>query len=93
MNPTLYLLFAAAALVAADAPKGPTLKEADAKPPGQNKVTITVKGDKRVIESNGIPDHKVATFPNRGNPNAISEQKYRLEVPVRPALREGAGGG
>ena len=63
---------------------GPALKPADSAPPAQNKVTITVRGDKRVIESNGIPDHPVAAFPNRGNPNAISEQKYRLEVPVRP---------
>jgi hypothetical protein len=84
MNSSFLILLTVVSLAAADAPKGPPLKEADAKPPGQNKVTFTVKGDKRVIESNGIPDHKVATFPNRGNPNAISEQKYRLEVPANP---------
>jgi hypothetical protein len=79
MNPPLLTLLAASLLAA-----GPALKEADSAPPAQNKVTITVRGDKRVIESNGIPDHKVSSFPNRGNPNAISEQKYRLEVPARP---------
>jgi hypothetical protein len=94
MRRTLLPLFVAvAALVAADTPKGPPLKEADAKPPGQNKVTFTVKGDKRIIESNGIPDHKVATFPNRGNPNAISEQKYRLEIPANPQPRAGGATG
>jgi len=81
MNTPLALLAAAGlGFLAA----GPALKPADSAPPAQNKVTITVRGDKRVIESNGIPDHPVAAFPNRGNPNAISEQKYRLEVPVRP---------
>ena len=79
MNPPLLTLLAATLLAA-----GPALKEADSAPPAQNKVTITVRGDKRIIESNGIPDHKVASFPNRGNPNSISEQKYRLEVPARP---------
>ncbi len=79
MNLPLLTLLAATVLAA-----GPALKEADSAPPAQNKVTITVRGDKRIIESNGIPDHKVAAFPNRGNPNSISEQKYRLEVPARP---------
>ena len=92
MKPTLCLLLAAASLVAA-APKGPALKEASENPPGQNKVTITVKGDKRVIESNGIPDHKVSPFPNRGNPNAISEQKYHFEVPAHPQPAEGGASG
>jgi len=79
MNPSPLTLIAASVLAV-----GPALKEADRNPPAQNKVTITVRGDKRVIESNGIPDHKVAAFPNRGNPNAIAEQKYRLEVPAHP---------
>ena len=79
MNAPLLTLLAATLLAA-----GPALKLADSAPPAQNKVTITVKGDKRIIESNGIPDHQVAAFPNRGNPNSISEQKYRLEVPAHP---------
>jgi hypothetical protein len=79
MNAPLLTLLAATLLAA-----GPALKPADSAPPAQNKVTITVRGDKRIIESNGIPDHQVAAFPNRGNPNAISEQKYRLEVPAHP---------
>ena len=74
------LIYAGSPLAAS----GPALVKADTQPPGQNKVTITVKGDKRVIESNGIPDHLTASFPDRGNPNKISEQKYHLEVPVNP---------
>ena len=80
-------------LVAAETAKGPALNPADANPPAQNKVTITVKGDKRVIESNGIPDHKISKFPNRGNPNAVSEQKYHLEVPANPKPLEGGATG
>ena len=89
-NLTLCLLLGSAASYGAEtkAPEtkatGPALIKADNEPPAQNKVTITVKGDKRIIESNGIPDHKVSKFPNRGNPNPISEQKYRLEVPANP---------
>lgn len=71
-------------LTAAELAKGPALNKSDSEPPAQNKVTITVKGEKRVIDSNGIPDHKVSKFPNRGNPNPISEQKYHLEVPANP---------
>ena len=72
---------------------GPTLLKADVEAPAQNKVTITVKGDKRIIESNGLPDHKVAKFPNRGNPNAIAEQKYHLEVPANPQPAKGGSTG
>jgi hypothetical protein len=71
---------------------GPTLIKSDSEPPAENKVTITVKGDKRIIESNGIPDHKVAKYPTRGNPNTISEQKYHLEVPANPKPSSGQSG-
>jgi hypothetical protein len=90
---TILLGSLAANLVGAETAKGPALNPADAQPPAQNKVTITVKGEKRIIESNGIPDHKVSKFPNRGNPNAISEQKYHLEVPANPKPLEGGATG
>ena len=89
----LVCLGLTAGLSAADTAKGPALQPADANPPAQNKVTITVKGDKRIIESNGIPDHKVSKFPNRGNPNAIAEQKYHLEVPAQPKPATGGATG
>jgi hypothetical protein len=41
-------------------------------------------GDKRIIESNGMPDHQPGQFPNRGNPNSISEQQYKFEMPIKP---------
>ena len=49
-----------------------------------NRVTIKTQGNKRIIEANGLPDHKPGQFPNRGNPNSISEQHYRFELPVKP---------
>ena len=96
MSPRLFPLVClglTAGLSAAETAKGPALQPADAHPPAQNKVTITVKGDKRIIESNGIPDHKVSKFPNRGNPNAIAEQKYHLEVPAQPKAAAGGATG
>lgn len=47
-------------------------------------VSITVSGDYRVIRSNGIPDHPTGNFPNAGNPNTISEQRYHFQVPREP---------
>ena len=50
----------------------------------KSRVTIKAEGDRRVIEANGLPDHKPGQFPNRGNPNEISAQKYRFEMPLKP---------
>ena len=71
------------ALRAADAAGVPLIK-AESTPPATPKVTIVVRGEKRIIEANGIPDHKVGTYPNRGNPNRIAEQRYHFEIPVHP---------
>lgn len=54
--------------------------------PVANRVEIQVVGDQRIITSNGIPDHATGRFPNRSNPNAISEQSYRFTVPVNPQV-------
>jgi YHYH protein len=51
---------------------------------GTSRVTIKNEGDKRIIEANGLPDHKPGQFPNRGNPNSISAQKYHFEMPLKP---------
>lgn len=56
----------------------------------RNRVTIKTEGDKRIIEANGLPDHKPGQFPNRGNPNSISEQKYRFEMPLKPRAQTNA---
>lgn len=50
----------------------------------KNEVSITTEGEYRIIRANGIPDHKPGAFPNPGNPNTISEQKYVFRVPAKP---------
>lgn len=61
----------------------------------QHEVKISEEGDKRIIVANGLPDHKTGRFPNRDNPNEISEQEYRFEMPLEPetsnAKREALG--
>ena len=47
-------------------------------------VRQTTNGDMRCISSNGIPDHDVRQFPNRGNPHAISAQDIELCVTLTP---------
>ena len=54
----------------------------------ENEVTISVRGDVRTITSNGIPDHAPGRFPNRGNPNAISAQRYRYQMPAHPEVAD-----
>ena len=58
------------------------------KPAFEHKATIREANGKRIIESNGIPDHDVGHFPRRGNPNTIAPQNYHMEVPLQPKLAE-----
>lgn len=44
--------------------------------------------EERTVESNGIPEHMVGQFPNRGNPHAIAEQRYRFRIPANPQLAD-----
>lgn len=60
------------------------LEAARRRPPEKNEVTIRIVGERRVIDSNGIPDHDTGRFPNRNNPNAIEEQDYALSMPLEP---------
>lgn len=50
------------------------------------KVSITLRGEQRAIEANGIPDHTPGQFPRRGNPNTISEQRHNFTVPTKPQV-------
>lgn len=50
----------------------------------KNEVSIQTKGDSRIITANAIPNHKVGAFPNSGNPNTISEQKKKYNIPLNP---------
>lgn len=51
-----------------------------------SEVSIEIQGQYRVIEVNGIPEHAVGQFPNRGNPNQIAMQPKTYRVPLSPAL-------
>ena len=44
------------------------------------KVKLRATGDTVKIRANGIPDHAVGQFPNRGNPHAIKSQNYRFST-------------
>lgn len=56
-------------------------------PAGPSKVSITTSGAKRFIRANGIPDHTVGQFPNKGNPNRIKAQSYEFSMPSTPGKR------
>ena len=49
-----------------------------------NQISVTIKGGQRCFAANGIPDHDTGQFPNRGNPNAIAEQRINLCVTTDP---------
>ncbi|MEM1354860.1 MAG: YHYH protein [Planctomycetota bacterium] len=53
-----------------------------------SEVEIEVRGGYRYITSNGIPDHEPGRFPNRGNPNRITEQSYRYRMPASPEAND-----
>ena len=57
---------------------------ADQTPPATSDITIHEKSSDRRIEANGIPNHEVGLFPNRGNPHEIKEQCYRFELETNP---------
>ncbi len=97
----VHLLFAAVAITAVLAQGPPPLRKhtgthvqpldlvpADQKPPAPNKEKTETQGDKRVMDANGIPGHLVGKFPNRGNPNTITEQPYHFEFPANPKVAE-----
>jgi YHYH protein len=60
------------------------LVPASQQPPAKSQSKIDEEHGHRHISANGIPDHKVGMFPNRGNPNAIREQHYRFNLPANP---------
>lgn len=50
------------------------------------KVSITIENGERCFQSNGLPDHATGTFPNRGNPNAISAHNINVCVVSNPQM-------
>jgi hypothetical protein len=63
---------------------GPSTQLALSQTSAQSVCNIYVKENYRYIDSNGIPNHATGQFPNRGNPNTISPQKYNRRVPLNP---------
>lgn len=51
-----------------------------------NRVQFSEKDGRRIVESNGIPDHAPGEFPRRGNPHRVSEQRYHFEMPLKPSV-------
>lgn len=47
-------------------------------------VTIRVQGDVRLIQANGLPQHRTGAFPNRGNPHRVVAQRYEYRIPAKP---------
>ncbi len=47
-------------------------------------VAVTISWDTRTITSNALANHEVGTFPNKANPNTISEQDKRWELDLTP---------
>jgi hypothetical protein len=81
----LSILFALAATAAR------AHEDDDADHSGSDKAShavIKTAGDKRIVDANGLPDHKPGQFPNRGNPNSISAQKYHFEMPLKPKAND-----
>ena len=50
----------------------------------ESRVIIREEGEKRIIESNAIPNHETGRFPNPGNPNTIRPQSIHYEMPLHP---------
>lgn len=69
-------------------PDGKALAAVQDKDALKNRVEIVIdeRTAHRIIYSNGVPDHEPGRFPNRGNPNTISEQKYVYRVTTDPQV-------
>ena len=57
---------------------------ADIKLKVSSSVSFSKKNGKLSIKANGIPNHQVGQFPNRGNPHAIKEQRYSFAFEQNP---------
>lgn len=51
---------------------------------GSNQVAVAQSGSTRILTGNGLPDHLVGSFPNAGNPHAITTQNVSLSMPLTP---------
>ena len=54
-----------------------------------SRAEFEVRDGYRYVTANGVPDHETGRFPNRGNPNVVSEQEYSFRIPLDPAPPKG----
>lgn len=47
-------------------------------------VRFEIRDDYRIVTANGVPNHEIGRFPNKGNPNVLSEQSYAFRIPLDP---------
>ena len=52
--------------------------------PFSQNVKVTYTATHMIVESDGIPNHKTAKYPNADNPNTIKKQHYRFQIPLYP---------
>lgn len=45
---------------------------------------VTIKDGKRIMKTNGLPNHPTGDFPTKGNPNTISAQNLEYSFPLEP---------
>ena len=79
--PTLFTLLAATAPAFA---QGPNTKD----DPFDANVKVEVRVEAWVLNSDGIPTHATAEFPNATNPNRILKQDYHFTIPRQPQKAE-----
>ncbi|MBT6095131.1 MAG: YHYH protein [Rhodospirillaceae bacterium] len=48
------------------------------------RMSVDTSDGYRFIRSDGIPDHQPGSFPNHGNPHAITEQSHNFRVSLSP---------
>jgi hypothetical protein len=48
------------------------------------KTVVTISDNKRLMSTNGLPNHITGVFPNAGNPNTISAQNVKYAFPLNP---------
>jgi hypothetical protein len=41
-----------------------------------------------LVDSDGIPNHKTAQYPNKDNPNRILKQDYHFKIPLHPKIAD-----
>ncbi len=50
----------------------------------ENKIKVSIRDGLRCIHSNGLPGQQTGQFPNKGNPNSISEHRIKVCVTTNP---------